>query len=130
MPDLAYGIVFVDDGSRDASWAVMRDLATSRPPVRAVRLRRNRGKAAAIEVGVAHSTGRVIVTMDGDLQDDAAEIPRFVAELDAGYDLVSGWKQTRKDPLSKRLPSRVFNRITGSCPPWPTAWATASARSP
>jgi dolichol-phosphate mannosyltransferase len=113
LPNLAYEVVFVDDGSRDSSWAVMRELATSRPPVRAVRLRRNRGKAAALEVGVAHSTGRVIVTMDADLQDDAAEIPRFIAELDAGYDLVSGWKQTRKDPLSKRLPSRVFNRITG-----------------
>ena len=113
QPELSYEVVFVDDGSRDKSWAVIRELAARWTPVRGVRLRRNLGKAAALEVGVAHSTGRVVVTMDADLQDDAAEIPRFLAELDDGYDLVSGWKQVRHDPLSKRLPSSVFNRVTG-----------------
>jgi glycosyltransferase involved in cell wall biosynthesis len=113
LPELAYEVVFVDDGSTDASWKLIADLAAERDTVRGIRLRRNLGKAAALKVGVASCSGRIVVTMDGDLQDDAAEIPRFLDELDAGYDLVSGWKQERKDPVSKRLPSKVFNSITG-----------------
>jgi len=113
LPDTSYEVVFVDDGSRDGSWKVIEELATEQVEVRGVRLRRNLGKAAALRIGVSSSVGRTIVTLDGDLQDDPAEIPRFLDELDAGHDLVSGWKHDRKDPLSKRLPSKLFNRITG-----------------
>jgi len=112
-PAKCYEIVFVDDGSRDRSWTVIRGLSQRFGSVRGVRLRRNLGKAAALEVGVAHSSGPVIITMDADLQDDAAEIPRFLAELDGGQELVCGWKRVRRDPWSKRVPSRVFNRVTG-----------------
>jgi dolichol-phosphate mannosyltransferase len=105
-------IVLVDDGSSDRTWAVMADLATGNGAIQAIRLRRNFGKATALMVGIAASSGDVVVTMDADLQDDPDEIPRFVAMLDAGYDLVSGWKKERHDPLSKTLPSRLFNAVT------------------
>lgn len=109
--DLTYEVVFVDDGSTDGSWRMISRLA-ARGRARGVRLRRNFGKATALKVGVSCSIGRTVVTLDGDLQDDPAEIPRFLDELDAGYDLVSGWKEQRRDPLSKRLPSKLFNHIT------------------
>ena len=105
-------ILFVDDGSTDGSWAEMRRLAAENPRVQAVRLRRNFGKAAALDVGVRQATGSIIVTMDADLQDDPVELPRFVEMIDQGYDLVSGWKKTRNDPLSKTVPSRLFNWVT------------------
>jgi glycosyltransferase involved in cell wall biosynthesis len=110
-------IVFVDDGSTDGSFRIMRHLAERRQDVRVVRLRRNFGKAAALAHGFAVSRGDYIVTLDGDRQDDPREIPRLIGKLDDGFDLVSGWKQSRQDPLSKTLPSRVFNwtvrRTTG-----------------
>jgi len=106
---LRFEIVFVDDGSTDGSFQVMQALASSRHDVRVVRLRRNFGKAAALSHGFEVCRGDVVVTMDGDRQDDPAEIPRLVARLDEGYDLVSGWKQSRQDPLNKTLPSRFFN---------------------
>jgi glycosyltransferase involved in cell wall biosynthesis len=105
-------IVLVDDGSADRTWPVMETLAERHREVRAVRLRRNFGKATALMVGVAAASGDVIVTMDGDLQDDPEELPRFLAAIDSGYDLVSGWKKERHDPLSKTLPSRIFNGVT------------------
>ena len=104
-----FEIVFVDDGSTDGSFQVMQTLAAGRPDVRVVRLRRNFGKAAALSHGFEVCRGDVVVTLDGDRQDDPAEIPRLVARLDEGYDLVSGWKQSRQDPLNKTLPSRIFN---------------------
>jgi glycosyltransferase involved in cell wall biosynthesis len=104
-----YEIVFVDDGSTDGSFRVMQGLAETRPDVGVVRLRRNFGKAAALSHGFAVCRGDYIVTMDGDRQDDPQEIPRLIAPLDEGFDLVSGWKQSRQDPLSKTLPSRFFN---------------------
>jgi dolichol-phosphate mannosyltransferase len=114
QPDLSYEVVIVDDGSRDASWSVIAGLAADRQEVRGVRLRRNLGKAAALKLGVSAAVGSTIVTMDGDLQDDPAEIPRFLSQLAGGYDLVCGWKQSRQDPLSKRLPSKLYNRATGA----------------
>jgi glycosyltransferase involved in cell wall biosynthesis len=105
-------IVLVDDGSRDKTWAVMTRLAEVNPTVQAIKLRRNFGKATALMVGIGACAGDVIVTMDGDLQDDPEEIPRFIQTLDDGWDLVSGWKRDRHDPLSKTLPSRVFNKVT------------------
>jgi glycosyltransferase involved in cell wall biosynthesis len=114
-----YEVVFVDDGSTDGSFDIMESLARQRPDVLVVRLRRNFGKAAALAHGFASCRGEYIVTLDGDRQDDPREVPRLIARLDDGYDLVSGWKQSRQDPLSKTLPSRLFNgtvRLTTGIP--------------
>jgi glycosyltransferase involved in cell wall biosynthesis len=105
--------VFVDDGSTDGTFAALTRLHAERTNVRIVRLRRNFGKAAALQAGFGQAEGDVIVTMDGDGQDDPHEIPRLLAKLDEGYDLVSGWKTRRRDPLSRRLPSKLFNGVTG-----------------
>jgi glycosyltransferase involved in cell wall biosynthesis len=104
-----FEIVFVDDGSTDGSCAVMERIAAARDDVCVVKLRRNFGKAAALSHGFAAARGDYLVTLDGDRQDDPAEIPRLIAPLDEGFDLVSGWKQSRQDPLNKTLPSRLFN---------------------
>lgn len=106
-----YEIIFVNDGSTDGSGAVLEKLADVDPLVRAVHLRRNFGKAVALSVGFKEARGDVIVTMDADLQDNPVEIPRFVAGVESGCDLVSGWKHRRRDPLSKRLSSKLFNRV-------------------
>ena len=105
-------IVLVDDGSSDNTWQVMSKLAADGELVQAIRLRRNFGKATALMVGIGACSGDVIITMDADLQDDPDEIARFVETLDLGYDLVSGWKKERHDPLNKTLPSRFFNKVT------------------
>ena len=106
-----YELVFVDDGSTDKSFQVLRDLKRTDRHLKVIRFRRNYGKSAALAVGFEKATGSVIVTMDADLQDDPAEIPALKRKLDDGYDLVSGWKKTRKDPLSKTIPSRLFNVV-------------------
>ncbi len=106
-------VVYVDDGSRDGTHEALVRLHESTTNVRVVRLRRNAGKAAALDAGFAVVEGDVVVTMDGDLQDDPAEIPRLLATLDDGYDLVSGWKAHRNDPFARRVLSRVFNTVTG-----------------
>ncbi|MFH1143120.1 MAG: glycosyltransferase family 2 protein [Candidatus Eisenbacteria bacterium] len=108
----SYEILFVDDGSTDASLARLAELAARDAHIRAISFRRNFGKAAALSVGFREARGEVIITMDGDLQDDPAEIPAFLEALAQGYDLVSGWKRRRRDPLSKRWPSRLFNWVT------------------
>ncbi len=112
-----FEIVFIDDGSTDDTWVSMQDLASRDPRVVALRHRRNFGKAQGLATGFAVASGDVILTMDADLQDDPAEIPRFLDKLNDGYDLVSGWKQRRQDPLGKTLPSKVFNstvrRVSG-----------------
>jgi glycosyltransferase involved in cell wall biosynthesis len=105
--------VFVDDGSTDGSLGALTRLHASAPNVKVVRLRRNFGKAAALAAGFRHADGDVVVTIDADLQDDPAEIPRLLAKLDEGFDLVSGWKVQRHDPLSRRIPSRIFNAVVG-----------------
>jgi glycosyltransferase involved in cell wall biosynthesis len=105
-------IVFVDDGSTDGSFAALTRLHDAHPNVHVVRLRRNFGKAAALAAGFEQAAGDVVVTIDGDGQDDPAEIPRLLAKLDEGFDLVSGWKTRRRDPLRRRLVSRVFNAVT------------------
>ena len=104
--------IFVDDGSTDGTYAALTRLHAARDDVRVVRLRRNFGKAAALGAGFAQAHGDVIVTLDGDLQDDPAEIPHLLAKLDEGFDLVSGWKTRRRDPLRRRVLSRVFNTVT------------------
>jgi len=104
-----YEIIFVDDGSSDASFTVLRELHEQDAHVRVVRFRRNFGKTPALVAGFQHARGEIIVTMDADLQDDPTEIPAFIEKLAEGYDLVSGWKYPRLDPPSKTVPSRVFN---------------------
>ena len=109
----SFELVFVDDGSRDATASRVRELHGRDPRVKLVRFRRNFGKAAAITAGVEHSRGRIVVTIDGDLQDVPEEIPRFLDKLEReNLDLVSGWKQHRQDPPSKRYPSKLFNWAT------------------
>ena len=109
-PDQAE-ILFVDDGSRDDSWRIIRELAAADPRVRGIKFRRNFGKAAALTAGFEASRGATILTLDGDLQDDPVEIPRFLAKLDEGFEVVSGWKRTRHDPWHKVGPSRIFNAL-------------------
>jgi len=106
-------VVYVDDGSRDGTQAALARLHESSSNVRVVRMRRNAGKATALDAGFAVLEGDVVVTIDGDLQDDPAEIPRLLEKLDEGYDLVSGWKARRNDPFARRAFSRVFNSVTG-----------------
>ena len=107
-----YEVVFVDDGSTDGSMAVLERLHGETTNVVAVHLRRNFGKAAALQAGFLEARGEVVVTMDADLQDDPAEIPQLLAKLDEGFDLVSGWKTRRNDPWTRRVLSKVFNWAT------------------
>jgi glycosyltransferase involved in cell wall biosynthesis len=104
--------IFVDDGSTDGTFAALTRLHNAEQNVRVVRLRRNFGKAAALVAGFDQVRGDTVVTIDGDLQDDPAEIPRLLAKLDEGFDLVTGWKAHRRDPISRRIMSRIFNRVT------------------
>ena len=107
-----FEIILIDDGSTDNTWLVMQALADLNPKhVRGLRFRSNRGKAAGLQAGFDVAQGQLIFTMDADLQDDPKEIPRFIAKIREGYDLVSGWKAIRHDPWHKVLPSRVFNRM-------------------
>lgn len=107
-----FEILVVDDGSTDATRAVLRDLQASHPSLRFVSFTRNYGKSAALAVGFERARGAVLVTIDADLQDDPDEIPGLVAKLGEGYDLVSGWKQDRQDPFIKTTTSKLFNWVT------------------
>jgi glycosyltransferase involved in cell wall biosynthesis len=109
---LSWEIVYVDDGSTDTSHRELSRLHAAYTNVRVVRLRRNFGKAAALSAGFDAAAGDVVITMDADLQDDPAEIPRLLAKLSEEYDLVSGWKCDRRDPLARRIFSRVYNGVT------------------
>lgn len=112
-PEIVYEIILVDDGSDDRTWESMERAVAEHDHTRAIRLRRNFGKAAALSVGIEDASGTVIATIDADLQDDPAELPRMLDELERDHDLVTGHKAVRRDPWHKRLPSKVFNRITG-----------------
>ncbi len=107
-----FELIFVDDGSTDDSLALLQALRGEDARVKIIQFQGNFGKAAALAAGFEHAAGRIVFTMDADLQDDPAEIPAFLKKLDEGYDLVSGWKRIRQDPLSKTLPSRLFNAVT------------------
>ena len=108
----SFEIIFVDDGSTDDSIGVMDSLCQQDERVKLIQFQRNFGKAAALAAGFKAATGDVVVTMDAELQDDPKEIPNLLEKLDEGYDLVSGWKKVRHDPLSKRLASKVYNYFT------------------
>lgn len=111
--ELDYEIILVDDGSSDTSWQVIQQLAAANPRVQGIKFRRNYGKSAALNTGFEQARGRVVITMDADLQDSPDEIPGLYGMItEDGYDLVSGWKKKRYDPLSKTIPSKFFNRIT------------------
>jgi glycosyltransferase involved in cell wall biosynthesis len=109
-----FEIWFVDDGSTDKSLEVLRELCARDANCHVIVFRHNFGKAAALAAGFEYANGDIIITMDADFQDDPADFRRFIEELDKGYDLVSGWKKVRNDPLEKRLPSKLFNKVT-SC---------------
>jgi len=111
--NFTYEIIMVDDGSKDGSWQVVEELSQKNPNVKGVKFRRNYGKSAAMYTGFECATGDVIITMDADLQDSPDEIPGLYQMIaDQGFDLVSGWKKKRHDPLSKRLPSKFYNAVT------------------
>jgi glycosyltransferase involved in cell wall biosynthesis len=106
-------IILIDDGSSDTSWQIVEELSQTFPHLVGIKFRRNYGKSAALNVGFKQAVGRVVITMDADLQDSPDEIPALMDAIDRqGYDLVSGWKKNRHDPISKTLPSKFFNRIT------------------
>jgi len=108
----SYEIIYVDDGSRDASFDVLRGLRENDPHVRLVRFRRNFGQTAAVAAGLERTTGDIVVTLDSDRQNDPHDISRLIARLEEGYDLVSGWRRDRKDDyVSRLLPSLVANRL-------------------
>lgn len=107
---LSYEIIFIDDGSKDNSWAIIESLIGAYPSIKAIKFRRNYGKSAALNEGFAMASGDVVITMDADLQDSPDEIPELVRLIrEEGYDLVSGWKKVRHDPLSKTIPSKLYN---------------------
>lgn len=106
---MPYEIIFIDDGSRDGSFKVLQDLHRNNKRIKVVRLRKNFGKSTALAVGFQYAQGDIVVTLDADLQDDPHEIPSLVKELKKGYDVVSGWKKKRRDPITKTIPSRFFN---------------------
>ncbi|MFA4851894.1 MAG: glycosyltransferase family 2 protein [Bacteroidales bacterium] len=106
----SYEIIFVDDGSTDRSWEIIEDLAAKDPNIKGIRFRRNYGKSAALNCGFAEVQGDVVITMDADLQDSPDEIPAFYKMIrEQGYHLISGWKKKRYDPLTKTIPTRLFN---------------------
>ena len=112
LSGMEYEIIYVDDGSRDRSAEILSRIAERDERVGIVTFRRNRGKSAALAAGFYRSRGEILITIDADLQDDPYEIPRLIEKLKEGYDLVSGWKRNRQDPIIKTIPSKFFNWVT------------------
>ncbi len=109
----SYELIFIDDGSTDNSWEVIKELANRYPAIRAFRFIRNYGKSAALQTGFEAAGGEVVITMDADLQDSPDEIPELYDMITSeGFELVSGWKKVRRDPIGKKLPSKLFNAVT------------------
>ena len=110
---ISYELIFIDDGSTDKSWSIINTIKQNNNNVKGISFRRNYGKSAALNVGFAEASGDVVITMDADLQDSPDEIPELLSMiLNDGYDLVSGWKKNRKDPLSKTIPTKLYNSVT------------------
>ena len=112
--DMTWEVLYVDDGSRDGTDRAIERICAEDPRARGILLSRNFGKSAALATGFKAVRGTLVCTMDADLQDDPAELPKLFAVLDQGFDLVSGWKVKRRDPLTKRLPSKLFNTVTSA----------------
>ena len=112
MPNRSFELIFVDDGSSDSSWNIIEQLVEVNSEVKGISLGVNQGKSYALQAGFNEVKGQYIVTMDADLQDDPAEIEQMICSLESGYDLVSGWKKKRFDPISKTIPSKFFNWVT------------------
>jgi glycosyltransferase involved in cell wall biosynthesis len=110
---ISYEVIVVDDGSRDDTYPRLATIAADDPRLKLVRLRRNYGQTAAMAAGFDHARGKVIVPMDGDLQNDPADIALLLAKVDEGYDVVSGWRRDRQDGFARRLPSRIANWLIG-----------------
>ncbi len=108
---LAYEVIFVDDGSTDITWKVIEKLKKSNPKLRSIKLRRNYGQTSAMVAGFDYATGNIIITLDGDMQNDPSDIPSLLEKLDEGNDIVSGWRKNRKDNFSRVFPSRIANAI-------------------
>jgi len=111
--DISFEVIFIDDGSTDSSWIVVKEAGRIDDRISGIRFRRNFGKAAALTAGMRAADGDYIMMMDADLQDDPSEIPKFIAKLEDGFDVVNGWKQRRLDPWHKTKPSKVFNWMVG-----------------
>ncbi len=108
----SYEVLLIDDGSQDSSWKVIRDLGASNPQVKGIRFRRNYGKSAALDMGFKATRGEVVITMDADLQDSPDEIPGLYSMIkEEGFDMVSGWKKKRYDPITKTIPTKLFNKV-------------------
>ncbi len=105
-------VIFIDDGSNDGSLIKLKSIADENKNVKIVHFNNNFGKAEALSEGFSQASGDIIITMDSDLQDDPGEIPALINKIEEGWDVVSGWKESRKDPISKRLPSKLFNFVT------------------
>lgn len=113
LPSLGkYELIYVDDGSADNSFSILTELHAQDQNVKVIQLRRNFGKSTALAMGFSQAKGKIVVTLDADLQDDPSEIPALIDELGSGFDLISGWKYERKDRLPKRVASRIFNKTT------------------
>lgn len=111
--NFTYEVLLIDDGSKDKSWSVVEQLSVQNPNIKGIRFRRNYGKSAALQVGFTHAQGDVVITMDADLQDSPDEIPELYKMITVdNYDLVSGWKAKRYDPLSKTIPTKLYNGAT------------------
>jgi len=107
-----YELIFIDDGSTDNSYNVLKSIRNKDDKVRIFQFQKNYGKSAALDLGFSEAEGDIVITIDADLQDDPCEIPKLVSKLNEGYDIVSGWKKNRKDPLNKTIPSKIFNFVT------------------
>jgi glycosyltransferase involved in cell wall biosynthesis len=106
-----YEIIYIDDGSTDRSFSVLKDLYHTNRRIRVIRFRRNFGKSAALATGFQHARGTYIITLDADLQDNPQEIPNLIKEIKKGFDVISGWKKKRRDPITKTIPSKLFNYV-------------------
>ncbi len=109
---MSFEVIVIDDGSRDKTFEILKSLKNDFPMLKAIRFRRNYGKSPALSEGFKMVNGKFVITMDADLQDDPTEIPHLLSKLNEGFDMISGWKKVRHDPVTKTLPSRVFNYVT------------------
>jgi glycosyltransferase involved in cell wall biosynthesis len=111
--NFSYEVLMIDDGSKDKSWSVIEKLSAQNPSIKGIRFRKNYGKSAALQVGFTHAEGDVVITMDADLQDSPDEVPSLYKMItEDGFDLVSGWKQKRYDPITKTIPTKLYNGTT------------------